>query len=172
MFVGATRNLIGRTRKRSEMALPADHFTIRPLHQVNPDAVAALESRCEGASKWGETFYREARKRGFGGWAVVRGSDTNVIGFVLTRVVADEMEILNLGVAPEARRQEIATWLIARTLEELRETDVNRIYLEVRESNAAARGFYSSMGFEEQGRRKNYYSQPVEDALLLVLVLC
>jgi len=42
----------------------------------------------------------------------------------------------------------------------------------VRESNSGARAFYSSRGFTEQGRRKNYYSQPVEDALLLVLVLC
>jgi ribosomal-protein-alanine N-acetyltransferase len=92
-----------------------------------------------------------------------------VQGFVLVRALADEMEILNLAVDPNAHRQGIGGRLVQQAIEEVRRAGVKRVYLEVRESNAAARAFYSNAGFTELRRRKNYYSQPVEDALLLVL---
>jgi ribosomal-protein-alanine N-acetyltransferase len=94
-----------------------------------------------------------------------------VLGFVLVRAVADEMEIMNLAVDPDSRLQGIARRLLADAIDEVRRADVKRVYLEVRESNSAARAFYSSAGFVEQGRRKNYYSHPAEDALLLALRL-
>jgi len=169
MFGAVTRNLTGRIRGLSNMALPSVDFLIRALGHEDAGAVAALESRCVAAARWGEAAYRDIETGGITGWAATRGRV--LVGFVLVRAVADEMEILNLAVDADERRQRIGARLIEQAIEEVRRAHVKRVYLEVRESNSVARAFYSSAGFAEQGRRKNYYSQPVEDALVLVLPL-
>jgi ribosomal-protein-alanine N-acetyltransferase len=169
MFGEVMRNPTGRIRRLSDMSQRSDDLVIRRIAIEDASALAALELRCDGAARWGEAAYREIGMSGITGWVAARG--TAVLGFVLVRVVADEMEILNLAVDPEARRQGIAERLVAHTIEEVKRADVMRVYLEVRESNSGARAFYSAKGFAEQGRRKNYYSQPGEDALVLVLRL-
>jgi ribosomal-protein-alanine N-acetyltransferase len=166
MFGEAMQSLIGRMQRPSEMATPADHFEIRALTSDDAGAVADLESRCVGAAQWGKAACRDIAANGIIGLAAAR--ENILLGFILVRAVDDEMEVMNLAVEPGARRQGIAARLLARVIEDV---EVNRVYLEVRESNSAARAFYSSRGFAERGRRKNYYSQPVEDALVLVLVL-
>lgn len=98
---------------------------------------------------------------------LVAAADDFVAGFVVTRTVADEMEILNLAVAPQRRRQGIATALLQHTLAAAAQIGALRAFLEVRESNAAARAFYARHGFTESGRRRAYYTSPVEDAILL-----
>jgi ribosomal-protein-alanine acetyltransferase len=152
------------------MAFRTDDFVIRTLTAEDAVALAELESRCVGSARWGETAYQEIAADGIVGWATTR--EKVLAGFILVRTAADEMEILNLAVDPEKRRKGIAARLFSRAIEDAKRADVKRVYLEVRESNSAARAFYLSRGFAEGGRRKNYYSQPVEDALLLVLVLC
>jgi len=150
------------------MALPSADFGIRPIGYDDAGALAALELRCEGAAKWGESAYRDIAANGITGWAATR--ENEILGFIAARSVADEMEILNLGVGPEVRRRGIGARLVAQAIEAGREAGVRRAYLEVRESNSGAQAFYASLGFTSQGRRKNYYSQPVEDALVLALV--
>lgn len=88
-------------------------------------------------------------------------------GYVVALVVGDEGEIADLAVAPEARRRGLGRALIDRMLVELAELGVRSVYLEVRESNLAARTLYDSKGFRPIGRRRRYYRHPVEDALLL-----
>jgi ribosomal-protein-alanine N-acetyltransferase len=149
------------------MAASGTENVIRSIRREDAPALAALEARCDGAAKWCEAAYREAESNGSIGWAVQR--DQEISGFILVRTVADEMEILNFAVDPEARRQRIGSGLLSRAIEEARQVGVEQIHLEVRESNAGARRFYLSAGFTEHGRRKNYYSQPVEDAVLMVL---
>ena len=148
------------------MASPTADVVIRTITSEDSAALAALESRCDGAARWGEAAYRDIGSNGITGWAAARGDV--LLGLVLVRAVADETEILNLAVDPNARRQGIGARLVAHAIEVVKRANVKDIYLEVRESNSGARAFYSSMSFAEQGRRKNYYSQPVEDALLLV----
>jgi ribosomal-protein-alanine N-acetyltransferase len=169
MFGGATRNLIGRIRRLNEMALPAADFEIRPLESEDASAISELESRSAGAAKWGEAAYRDIGAGGIIGWAAAR--ENVLLGFILVRSLTDEMEIMNLAVELDTRRKGIAARLLAHAIEEAKRADVKHIYLEVRETNAAARALYASKGFIEQGRRKKYYSQPVADALLLVLRL-
>jgi ribosomal-protein-alanine N-acetyltransferase len=169
MFGEATRNRTGRIRRLDDMAWPSSDCVVRPLGREDAAALAALESRCAGAARWGEAGYQCIGMNGVGGWAAVCGDA--VLGFILVRSVADEMEILNLAVDPDARRQRIGARLAAQEIEEARRFNVKRVYLEVRESNSGARAFYSSAGFIEQGRRKNYYSQAGEDALVLVFHL-
>jgi ribosomal-protein-alanine N-acetyltransferase len=88
-------------------------------------------------------------------------------GCVVALVIGPEAEIADLAVAPGWRRQGIGGALLRRSIEELIRCGVRTLYLEVRESNAAARTLYEANGFRSVGRRRGYYRQPVEDALLL-----
>jgi ribosomal-protein-alanine N-acetyltransferase len=95
-------------------------------------------------------------------------------GLVLGRVVADEAEILTLGVAEERRRLGIAGRLIEKLCGAAGKRGAQRLHLEVAESNAAARAFYARVGFQELGRRRGYYERagaPPEDAINLCLPL-
>ena len=94
-----------------------------------------------------------------------------VVGHAVLWWTADEGELANLAVAPEARRQGVATRLLDRILEEARANRLRSVFLEVRASNEGARALYRERGFREVGRRRDYYSRPREDALILHLEL-
>ena len=98
-----------------------------------------------------------------------RGGDGEpaLVGYVVAMVMADEGEIADVAVAPAARRRGVARLLLERVAAELMREGVRALYLEVRESNVAARALYASMGFAPVGRRRGYYQLPSEDALLL-----
>jgi [ribosomal protein S18]-alanine N-acetyltransferase len=74
-------------------------------------------------------------------------------------------------VAPSARRIGVGKRLLERLLDGARETHSTSVFLEVRESNVAARTLYEKLGFRETGRRKSYYASPLEDAVLYSLAL-
>jgi ribosomal-protein-alanine N-acetyltransferase len=95
------------------------------------------------------------------------GTAPSVVGYVVALVMADEGEIADVAVAPAARRRGVARSLLERIAAEMMEAGVRALYLEVRESNAAARALYRALGFEQVGRRRGYYQHPSEDALLL-----
>lgn len=139
--------------------------TIRSLTGDDARDLALLEPLCPEAARWGEAGYRQIGSNGMEGWAAVIGG--NLAAFVIVRSAADEMEILNLMVSPNARRRKIASRLVSEVYAHAAKQGVKRIYLEVRESNAKARAFYFALGFEELSRRKGYYSEPTEDALAL-----
>jgi len=90
-----------------------------------------------------------------------------VAGYVVAHGVADEGEVLNLGVAAAHRRQGIGRALVEHVLQALGGLGVRTVYLEVRASNAAARHLYEALGFGEVARRARYYRRPVEDAVVL-----
>lgn len=100
--------------------------------------------------------------------AAERGS---VAGYIIGRTAADEGEILNLGVAPAHRRRGVGRALVEGMLAVLRTRGARVAYLEVRESNAAARRLYEALGFREVTRRARYYRRPVEDAVVLRTLL-
>jgi [ribosomal protein S18]-alanine N-acetyltransferase len=90
-----------------------------------------------------------------------------VVGYVVAWFVADEAEIANLAVAPDRRDRGVGSRLLDAALTEARLAGARVVHLEVRDSNAAARALYGSRGFTTVGRRRRYYREPVEDALLL-----
>jgi ribosomal-protein-alanine N-acetyltransferase len=94
-----------------------------------------------------------------------------VAGYSVLIFAADEAELANLAVAAAERRLGIGRILLDDVIAEAGTRGANRIYLEVRESNAAARALYSQAGFREMGRRRRYYSAPVEDAVIMVKAL-
>lgn len=95
------------------------------------------------------------------------GAAPVLVGYALALVMADEGEIADVAVAPEARRRGVARALLDQMIVDMIAEGVRALYLEVRESNAAARGLYRSLDFEQVGRRREYYQHPNEDALLL-----
>jgi ribosomal-protein-alanine N-acetyltransferase len=128
-----------------------------------------LERSCPEAAKWGMGGYAQLDTGEIEAWGADDGIE--LLAFIVVRIAADEMEILNLAVSHRVRRQGLATKLLAAALAECKTRGASRAFLEVRESNAGARAFYQSRGFEESGRRKFYYSHPYEDALMLSMPL-
>ena len=99
--------------------------------------------------------------RGFGA-----ERDGRLLGFALFRLFAPECELMRIAVAPAERRRRIAARLLGLAWAELADAGCATCFLEVRAGNAPALALYAAQGFERDGLRKNYYDNPVEDALL------
>src|SRR5580765_2290164 len=98
---------------------------------------------------------------------VIRTLDRPVAGYCATWFLLPEVHINNLAVRPELRRRGLATHLLGRVLQTALEAGGERATLEVRRSNHAARRLYEGLGFRVRGVRADYYTDPVEDALIL-----
>lgn len=90
-----------------------------------------------------------------------------VCGYCILLIGADEAEIANIAVAPAHQRRGVAAQLLDSALRFARANGVTAIFLEVRLSNEPARCLYESRGFAPVGRRRAYYRDPLEDALVL-----
>jgi ribosomal-protein-alanine N-acetyltransferase len=99
---------------------------------------------------------------------VIRLPDAPVAGYCAFWRVADEIHINNLAVHPDRRRRGLGRRLLAGVIDAAAALGVKRATLEVRRSNLAAIRLYEQAGFKEAGVRRNYYTKPVEDALLLL----
>jgi ribosomal-protein-alanine N-acetyltransferase len=148
---------------------------IREVQEADIPSVLELE-RAAFSPPWSERALLDQVGREDGFFAVaVREDETpgggTVLGFVITRRAADETELYQIAVREACRRQGIAGLLMEAVLEDSRRHDAASVYLEVRAGNTAAIGLYEKFGFTVAGRRKNYYSNPVEDALVMSLLL-
>lgn len=99
--------------------------------------------------------------------ALVALEDGRVLGYVGMMCVLDEGQIINVAVHPDARRCGVGRTLMEAAEAYAKERGIVFLSLEVRESNIAARSLYSSLGWEEQGIRKGFYSHPVENACVM-----
>lgn len=99
------------------------------------------------------------------------GDDRRVLGYVGMMYVLDEGYISNVAVSPEYRRLGIADSLINALIDRAKEKDLSFVTLEVRMSNTTAIELYRKHGFSEVGLRKNYYTKPTEDAILMTRFL-
>ena len=99
------------------------------------------------------------------------GDDGQVLGYVGMMYVLDEGYISNVAVSPEHRRLGIADALINALIDRANEKDLSFVTLEVRKSNVPAIELYIKNGFSEVGLRKNYYTKPTEDAILMTRFL-
>ena len=133
-----------------------------------------------GLSPWGwDAYHKELQSAGDVIMLVARieamGSNTPgnpaLAGFVVSRLVADELHVNNVAVRTEFRQQGIAVKLLEAVLLWARRLGARLAVLEVRAGNIAAQGLYARCGFKHVGRRRHYYSRPVEDALLMTLYL-
>jgi ribosomal-protein-alanine N-acetyltransferase len=89
-------------------------------------------------------------------------------GYIVARMGADELHINNVAVRENYRRRGIGQTLLDRILEEGKRAGVARAFLELRAGNDAALALYEKCGFRVTARRQKYYSEPVEDALVMI----
>ena len=130
-------------------------------------AVLDLQQQTPEAAAWSEADYTSLLADA-GTLCLLAEAGEKAVGFLLARQMADEMEILNLAVAPGWRRQGIGRQLVGEALAHGQVQGVKQCWLEVRASNQGALAFYAAMGFVEAQRRPQYYRQPAEDAILCV----
>jgi ribosomal-protein-alanine N-acetyltransferase len=136
---------------------------IRGMIAADAPAVLSILQESPEASLWSENGILESI---IDGMAWVSEQDGRVAGFLIGRVVADEFEILNMGVAAAYRRRGIASRLVREALERARMAGAKKALLEVRASNEAAIHLYRRHGFQQYGQRLQYYQYPPEDAIL------
>lgn len=98
-------------------------------------------------------------------------SGRSLKGFIAARLIADELHVNNVGVREEYRGQRIGSALLKTVLNEARRLGAKSAFLEVRASNSPAQALYERCGFGVTGRRRNYYSEPTEDALVMSLTI-
>jgi [ribosomal protein S18]-alanine N-acetyltransferase len=140
---------------------------IRPATPADIPAMMRLVSHSATAAHWS----REQYDRVFGEGtprrvALVIEETKNLQGFLVAHEVATEWEIENVAVDGAARRRGLGTRLLGEFLKLARAARASAVFLEVRESNRAARLLYEKWSFEESGRRSGYYTQPQEDAII------
>ncbi|MFV8783774.1 ribosomal protein S18-alanine N-acetyltransferase [Microbulbifer sp. SA54] len=137
------------------------------------DCAALAElARSAHTHPWNAGQYRDSMASGHDCW-LLRAESGRIAACCVASRLFDEVEILDVAVAPEWRRKGVGEDLLRKIIAQLPE-DTARVMLEVRASNRAARGLYHKLGFSEDGRRKNYYPKADgtrEDALLMSLIL-
>lgn len=136
--------------------MAADHVT----------DVAELEKICFGSAAWSEKSIASELENKLSLWLVALESD-RVAGYVGSQTVMDETDMMNVAVHPDFRRRGIAEALVNELVINLKEKGSRCLTLEVRAANDPAIALYEKLGFVQVGRRKNYYRNPREDALIL-----
>ena len=143
------------------------NLSIRPATVADLPAMMALEKRAATAAHWSAEQYQDLlHSTESVRVAMVLTVENEVQAFMIARVVHEEWEIENIAVAAPARRRGLGSRLLGKLLDMARAKNATAIFLEVRESNQAARTLYEKWAFLESGRRRRYYSDPVEDAIL------
>ncbi len=138
-------------------------MNVTEMQEKHLPALAALEKECFHAP-WSESMLREELG---GGIFLVAEQDGEVQGYVGCQTVLDEGYITNVAVFPDCRRRGVAEALLHELLRRAQENGLAFVTLEVRASNAPAIALYEKLGFAPVGVRKNYYSAPVEDGVLM-----
>lgn len=101
------------------------------------------------------------------GYYIVAKLDGKIVGYSGFRFVLDEGHITTLAVHPDYRGRGIGTSLVSKLIESAKNKNIKRLFLEVRESNKVAQKIYKKLGFKVIDRRREYYQNPVEDALVM-----
>lgn len=147
---------------------------IEPMRAADLDAVLGIE-RASFRTPWSrQAFLHELERNRVAGLWVARGERAAeasgaapVVGYLCLWAVADEVHVTNLAVDPAWRDEGIGRFLLGTLLARHRAIGARRAFLEVRPDNVPARRLYERLGFQEVGRRRGYYVDTGEDALLL-----
>ncbi|HEY5884462.1 MAG TPA: ribosomal protein S18-alanine N-acetyltransferase [Pyrinomonadaceae bacterium] len=131
-----------------------------------------------GLSRWGwAAYYAELQGANRELMFVARPSSllvlesSTIVGYIVARETAGELHINNVAVRDQYRRRGIGAALLNQILDEARTRDAKAAFLEVRSANRAAQALYEKSGFRAIARRANYYSDPLEDAVVMSLEL-
>lgn len=141
------------------------NYKLVPMDRSHIKEIASVERECF-STPWTEAMLEEELYNDAASFIVAEGEDGAVLGYAGVHVILDEGYIDNVAVDPAWRRQGIADALIGAFVR-FGEANLAFLTLEVRASNAPAIALYEKHGFYEVGRRKNYYDDPKEDAVLM-----
>ena len=141
------------------------YATLADLPQIR-----RLEEQASTAAHWNSAQYdgifsADAMSR-IALVAVDKADSSEALGFLIARRIANQWELENIVVDDRVKKCGIGNALLRRLLSEAQAAGAESIILEVRESNDSARRLYESIGFRSEGRRKGYYWEPAEDAIL------
>jgi ribosomal-protein-alanine N-acetyltransferase len=152
---------------------------IRPATLADLTQIIRLERQSATAGHWTDEQYRKLFQSGSQARLLLvaeaspprasgRKSEaaSGIRAFLIAQHLAPEWELENIVVAPATRRKGLGKRLLDVLLTVANATHSSSVFLEVRESNAAARTLYENAGFEQTGRRRSYYTSPLEDAIL------
>jgi ribosomal-protein-alanine N-acetyltransferase len=140
---------------------------IRNATAADIPALRAVEAHASTAAHWREgTWDRIFDPGGLPRLALVLEEGAPVLAFVIVLCLEAEWEIENIAVTGNARRRGLGARLLGEVLDRARGAGAGAVFLEVRESNRAARALYEKWAFVQAGRRAGYYSDPPEDAIL------
>jgi len=145
-------------------------MVIRKMQERDIAAVAAIE-KAVFSSPWSEKSFRDALLVPSNCYLVAE-TEGEVVGYCGFWVSFEIADLCNMAVAPQKRRQRIGGQILSEGIRMVQQRGAERVFLEVRESNRIAIGFYRKLGFQKIGIRKGYYDTPKEDALLMQSVLC
>ncbi len=134
------------------------------------DAITDAECECFGKNAWSRASVEEFIQNEYSHVVAAYKGD-KLIGYAGVFVLFGEAELTNIAVLPSERRRGAARSMLTALISLSRTLGAELLHLEVRESNAPAISLYEAFGFQIDGRRKNYYSSPREDALLMTLTL-
>jgi ribosomal-protein-alanine acetyltransferase len=175
--VGDLASVTPPTNLAPKAANPRPASQVRVASIKDIPAIVELERESASAAHWPETTYRRVfEQKSPACIALViegesGGAQANLCGFLIARVSGEDCELENVVVRRHSQSQGLGWELVRALADAAREQHATRIFLEVRESNAAARGLYEKCGFTITGRRKSYYNHPAEDAVLYTLQL-
>lgn len=144
----------------------AEGYAPRRLEPADAADVATLEARCFPDPWSAEILVAEFARPVFAAYGLYGPS--GLAAYATLHLVAGELEILNIAVAPELRGQGLGGQLLGYVLQQTDKMGMNRGFLEVRVGNVPARRLYARHGFVVVGARKQYYADTGEDALVMV----
>ena len=148
-----------------------DAITIDLMKKEDIDQVLAIE-QASFSMPWSRNLFLSEFRSPRVSSLLVALADApvrTVAGYIVCWLVADEIHILNLAVERAFRRQGIARKLVLAALKRGHGKGAKRAFLEVRASNAAAQKLYSQLGFTGISMRRDYYDEPIEDAVVMTL---
>lgn len=135
------------------------------MNETHVLQIAELEKICF-SDPWSETSIASELNNKLSLWMVAIDNE-RVVGYVGSQTILGETDMMNIAVHPNYRKQGIGTALIVGLIGALELRGSHSLMLEVRASNISAISVYEKLGFSEVGRRKNYYRNPKEDALIM-----
>lgn len=142
------------------------NLKIVPFTEAYLDDIVNIEN-ASFTDPWSKAAFESSSKMPLTEICLAIDESGALCGYVVFFCISPECEILNIAVSPEHRRKGIADALVSLVCERSREKNCDTLMLEVRESNISARSLYEKHGFEVVGRRKAYYTNPSEDAILM-----
>jgi len=141
-------------------------ITFRNMTVDDLDEVMEVELKSFTVPWSKEAFFNELTKNQFAHYLIVE-VDQRVVGYCGVWIIIDEAHITNIALLPEYRGMKLGEALMAKVMEQAREMGALRMTLEVRVSNERAQNLYRKFGFEEGAIRKQYYTDNMEDAIVM-----